>query len=180
MGMLDASPSGGHSFKTFRLSSSEMKLDWDRSFQPYSAWWVTSRHAIQLRGSFALLVEIDMTISRNHHNNAQWCCLCKAPCVFISSRLIVESLHHTIPSTTTLSFTHSLRFSSQPQPFPTLANCLFTARFNKRFRCRSLLIRVALVCCSLHMFIQCRLTDSVLQPARFPPVHSASTYHTSL
>jgi hypothetical protein len=98
----------------------------------------------------------------------------------ISSHLI-QSLHHTIPSTTTLSFKHSLRFSSQSRPFPTLANCLFTTRYNKRFRCRSLLIRVALVRFSPPMFVQCRLTDNEYQPVRFPSASEprASTYHTS-
>jgi hypothetical protein len=85
---------------------------------------------------------------------------------------LVESLHHSIPSTTTLSFKHSFRLSSQPRPFPTLANCLFTARYNKRSRCRSLLIRVALVRWNLHMFIQCQTTDDVYKPTRFPPVPS--------
>lgn len=66
---------------------------------PYSAWWVTSRSWTQSRSSFALLVETHLTISRNHHNNAQWCCLCKAPCVFVPSHRAsrqVSPPYHTI------------------------------------------------------------------------------------
>ena len=93
---------------------------------------------------------------------------------------LIQSLHHTIPSTTTLSFKHSLRFSSQPRPFPTLANRLITTRYNKRFRCRSLLISVALVCRTIHTFIQWQSTDKV-KPVRFLSASEprATTYHTS-
>jgi len=90
-----------------------------------------------------------------------------------SSHLIeplVKSLHHTIPSTTTLSFKHSFRLSSQPRPFPTLANRLFTTRYNKRSRCRSLLI--ALVRWNLHVSVQVQLTDNMYKPIRSPPVPS--------
>lgn len=90
----------------------------------------------------------------------------------VTSSHLIEPLHYTIPSTTTLSFKHSFRLSLQPRPFPTLANCLFTTRYDKRSPCRSLLIRVVLVCWNLRMFIQCRLTDNVYKPIRFPPVPS--------
>ena len=99
-----------------------------------------------------------------------------------SSRLIeslVSSLHHSIPSTTTLSFKHSFRLSSQPRPFPTLANRLFTTRCNKRSRCRSLLFRVALVRWNLHISIQCNRLTTCTSPFASLPCPRASTYHTS-
>jgi len=93
-------------------------------------------------------------------------------CLRIISSSLSSSLS-TIPYHQPPHSRSNTRFvSSQPRPFPTLANCLFTARYNKRSRCRSLLIRVALVRWNLHMFIQCQTTDDVYKPTRFPSVPS--------
>lgn len=51
----------------------------------------------------------------------------------------------TIPSTITLSFTHSFRLSSQPKPFPTLANSLTTTPLPENSLLHSLKSRLTLV-----------------------------------
>lgn len=131
----------------------------------------------QMVGSIAKLFRNFCRNTPDHQQEPSQQCAVVLPlqgplCRCLISSSLSSSLHHTIPSTTTLSFKHSFRLSSQFRPFPTLANRLFATRYNKRSRCLSLLIRVVLVRWNLHMLIQCLLTDNVYKPVRFHPVPS--------
>lgn len=86
----------------------------------------------------------------------------------------------TRPPTITLSFTRSFRLSSQPKPFPTLANSLTTALLQETSLLRSLNNCVVLVrrplrrVCLVFMLTTCRSLHS------FPPLLCASQHLFSL
>lgn len=79
---------------------------------------------------------------------------------------LVSPTLSTIPPTITLSFTRSFRLSSQPKPFPTLANSLTTALLQETSLLRSLNNCVVLVrrtpwrACLLLILTMCRSLHS--------------------